>query len=146
MIFFQLPRLVYSLPIFSPSLVCHKNTKESLATIRSNSEHNPGGRGRLGGGEGRRAKMAGNMRYGGRKEREEGEKLCHNHDEKGLQNSTLGEGLDRDRVRTIVERTDDGSRGAWAEGVRQRRRHDNHFGSRHCVTLYTSTLRFGDVT
>ena len=50
------------------------------------------------------------MRYGGRKEREEGEKLCHNHgDEKGLQNSTLREGRDRDRVRTIVERTDDGS-------------------------------------
>ena len=65
----------------------------------------------MGRGEGRRAKMAGNMRYGGRKEREEGEKLCHNHDEKGLQNSTLGEGLDRDRVRTIVERTYDGSRG-----------------------------------
>ena len=43
--------------------------------------------------EGGRAKMAGNMRYGGRKEREEGEKLCHNHgDEKGLQNSTLGKG------------------------------------------------------
>ena len=55
--------------------------------------------------------MAGNMRYGGRKEREEGEKLCHNRDEKGLQNSTLGEERDRDRVRTIVERTDDGSRG-----------------------------------
>ena len=49
------------------------------------------------------------MRYGGSKEREEGKKLCHNHGEKGLQNSTLGKG--RDRVRTIVERTDDGSRG-----------------------------------
>ena len=44
--------------------------------------------------EGRReAKMAGNMRYGGRKEREEGEKLCHNHDEKGLQTSALGMGV-----------------------------------------------------
>ena len=37
--------------------------------------------------------MAGNMRYGGRKEIEEGEKLCHNHDEKGLQNSALGMGV-----------------------------------------------------
>ena len=35
-------RILPFLPSFSPSLVCHKNTKESFATIRSNSEHNPG--------------------------------------------------------------------------------------------------------
>ena len=41
--------------------------------------------------------MAENMRYGGHKERKsererERNSLCHNHDEKGLQNSTLGKG------------------------------------------------------
>ena len=89
MIFFQLPRLVYSRPIFSPSLVCHKNTKESLATIRSNSEHNPGGGDWEEGEDGGEYEIRRPQRKRG-----EGEKLCRNHDEKGLQNSTLGKGRD----------------------------------------------------
>ena len=81
--------------------------------------------------------MAKNMRDGGHKERERNSATITT---RRVSKTPL---LGREGRRDGRGRMDDG--GMYTEDRGGECGSDNHFGSRHCVSLYTSTLRFGDV-